>query len=267
MQDVVGTQPSKWCAGCHDHAVFFNGRFDRPIKEQIDTPEAQAGLGCTSCHSITHVQQHDGPGRLRRSNIRRCTTWRRARTRCCAAAHDRLTYLDPQPHRDDVPQAVPSRADAGVLLELPQGPSRRAGERLPLVPRLQRLRQLAGVGRLGAGRALVLLPAEAAEVRRLPHAARRLDRPGGEERQGAVAPVPGGQHRAAVREQRSRAAQGGPGLPPRRADLGRRLRHRRAAPTTPLQQARGQGGGAEPQSRARSRSARSRRNFGAARPS
>ena len=31
MQDVVGTKPSKWCAGCHDHAVFFNGRFDRPI--------------------------------------------------------------------------------------------------------------------------------------------------------------------------------------------------------------------------------------------
>ena len=44
MQSVVGTKPSKWCAGCHDHAVFFNGRFDRPIKEQIDTPEAQAGL-------------------------------------------------------------------------------------------------------------------------------------------------------------------------------------------------------------------------------
>ena len=46
MQDVVGTKPSKWCAGCHDHAVFFNGRFDRPIRDQIETPEAQAGLGC-----------------------------------------------------------------------------------------------------------------------------------------------------------------------------------------------------------------------------
>jgi hypothetical protein len=43
MQSVVGTKPSKWCAGCHDHAVFFNGRFERPIKEQIDTAEAQAG--------------------------------------------------------------------------------------------------------------------------------------------------------------------------------------------------------------------------------
>lgn len=55
MQSVVGTRPSKWCAGCHDHAVFFNGRFDRPIKEQIDTPEARAGLSCMSCHSIIHV--------------------------------------------------------------------------------------------------------------------------------------------------------------------------------------------------------------------
>ena len=62
MQSVVGTQPSKWCAGCHDHAVFFNGRFDRPIKEQIDTPEAQAGLSCMSCHSIVHVNGTVGNG-------------------------------------------------------------------------------------------------------------------------------------------------------------------------------------------------------------
>ena len=55
MQSVVGTKPSKWCAGCHDHAVFFNGRFDKPIKDQIDTPAAQAGLSCMSCHSIVHV--------------------------------------------------------------------------------------------------------------------------------------------------------------------------------------------------------------------
>src|SRR5215213_4727100 len=62
MQDVIGTRPSKWCAGCHDHAVFFNGRFDKPIREQIDTPEAQAGLGCTSCHAITRVNSTMGQG-------------------------------------------------------------------------------------------------------------------------------------------------------------------------------------------------------------
>src|SRR5438876_6809076 len=62
MQAVVGAQPSKWCAGCHDHAVFFNGRFDRPISEQIDTPEARAGLACTSCHAIVRVESTMGNG-------------------------------------------------------------------------------------------------------------------------------------------------------------------------------------------------------------
>jgi tetratricopeptide (TPR) repeat protein len=62
MQDVNGVKSSKWCAGCHDHAVFFNGRFDKPIKDQIETPEAQAGLSCTSCHSIVHVKSTMGQG-------------------------------------------------------------------------------------------------------------------------------------------------------------------------------------------------------------
>ena len=32
MQDVVGTQPSKWCAGCHDHAVSSTGgSTSRPV--------------------------------------------------------------------------------------------------------------------------------------------------------------------------------------------------------------------------------------------
>ncbi len=62
MQEISGTRGSKWCAGCHDHAVFFNGRFERPIKEQVDTPEAQTGLGCVSCHSIVHVNGSMGNG-------------------------------------------------------------------------------------------------------------------------------------------------------------------------------------------------------------
>src|SRR5436190_2341457 len=98
MQDVVGTQPSKWCAGCHDHAVFFNGRFDRPIKEQIDTPEAQAGLACTSCHSIVHVNSSMGQGDFvieypplhdLAADDRPLPRW----------IHDRLLYWDPEPHR------------------------------------------------------------------------------------------------------------------------------------------------------------------------
>ncbi len=98
MQDVVGTRPSKWCAGCHDHAVFFNGRFDRPIREQIDTPEAQAGLGCMSCHSIVHVASTMGNADF---------TVEYPPLHEIASSHDKLiraadsflTYLNPAPHR------------------------------------------------------------------------------------------------------------------------------------------------------------------------
>ena len=99
MQDVVGTTPSKWCAGCHDHAVFFNGRFDRPIREQIETPEAQAGLGCTSCHAITRVNSTMGQGDfvVEYPALHDLATSGQPLLRF---AHDRLTYLDPQPHRE-----------------------------------------------------------------------------------------------------------------------------------------------------------------------
>jgi tetratricopeptide (TPR) repeat protein len=98
MQDVVGTKPSKWCAGCHDHAVFFNGRFDRPIKEQIETPEAQAGLACTSCHSISHVGSTMGQGDfiIEYPPLHDLAA---SSNPLLAFAHDRLTYLDPEPHR------------------------------------------------------------------------------------------------------------------------------------------------------------------------
>ena len=98
MQSVVGTRPSKWCAGCHDHAVFFNGRFDRPIAEQIETPEAQAGLACTSCHSISHVDSSMGNGgfTIAYPPLHRLASSRQPLVR----AMDRfLTYLDPEPHR------------------------------------------------------------------------------------------------------------------------------------------------------------------------
>ena len=99
MQDVVGTKPSKWCAGCHDHAVFFNGRFDRPIKEQIETPEAQAGLGCTSCHAITRVKSTMGQGDFEVS-YPPLHDLAASDNPVLRFLHDRLTYIDPQPHRE-----------------------------------------------------------------------------------------------------------------------------------------------------------------------
>ena len=98
MQSVAGTAPSKWCAGCHDHAVFFNGRFDKPIKDQIDTPEAHAGLACTSCHSITHVEGTMGNGgfTIAYPPLHELASSRNPYIRKL----DRfLTYLNPEPHR------------------------------------------------------------------------------------------------------------------------------------------------------------------------
>lgn len=98
MQSVAGTQSSKWCAGCHDHAVFFNGRFDQPIAGQIDTPEAQAGLACTSCHAIEKVDSSMGNGgfTIAYPPLHRLASSRQPMIR----AMDRLlTYLDPEPHR------------------------------------------------------------------------------------------------------------------------------------------------------------------------
>jgi tetratricopeptide (TPR) repeat protein len=99
MQDVVGTKPSKWCAGCHDHAVFFNGRFDRPIKEQIDTPEAQAGLACTSCHSITRVHSSMGQGDFT-IEYPPLHDLAASENPVLRRMHDQLVFMAPRPHRE-----------------------------------------------------------------------------------------------------------------------------------------------------------------------
>jgi tetratricopeptide (TPR) repeat protein len=99
MQDVQGTtQGSKWCAGCHDHAVFFNGRFDRPIKEQIHTPEAQAGLACTSCHAIVHVKSTMGQGDFT-IEYPPLHDLAASEDKVAQWAHDRLLLMDPEPHK------------------------------------------------------------------------------------------------------------------------------------------------------------------------
>jgi tetratricopeptide (TPR) repeat protein len=97
MQDVVDTRPSKWCAGCHDHAVTFAGKFDRPIREQIDTPEAQVGLTCASCHSIVHVKSTMGQGdfTIEYPPLHDLAT---SDNPILRAGHDYLLRLDPGPH-------------------------------------------------------------------------------------------------------------------------------------------------------------------------
>ncbi len=99
MQKIQGsTQASKWCAGCHDHAVLFNGRWERPIAEQVNTPEAQNGLGCMSCHSISHVAGSVGNGAftIEYPPLHELASSRNPWIR---KMDEFLTYLDPEPHR------------------------------------------------------------------------------------------------------------------------------------------------------------------------
>lgn len=66
MMDRDGNvQGSRFCAGCHDPVPFFSGAFDDP---KFDDPNydlssdstAQAGITCTVCHSISHVNSPRG---------------------------------------------------------------------------------------------------------------------------------------------------------------------------------------------------------------
>lgn len=62
MQGTIGVKPSKWCAGCHDAALFFPGNFNTPIAPRVHTPPAQAGIGCMVCHSLVKIKSTMGNG-------------------------------------------------------------------------------------------------------------------------------------------------------------------------------------------------------------
>lgn len=51
---------ARWCAGCHDPVPFFSGAFDDPNFDLERHPTAHAGITCTTCHAITHVNSTRG---------------------------------------------------------------------------------------------------------------------------------------------------------------------------------------------------------------
>lgn len=98
MQDVVGIRPTRWCAGCHDVALLFNGMMDTPARQLLDTPEAHVGLSCVACHAITKIHDTMGNGDYQitypalhdlMNSDNRPMTW----------LHDFLVRVDPAPHR------------------------------------------------------------------------------------------------------------------------------------------------------------------------
>ncbi len=53
-------QASRWCAGCHDPVPFFSGAFDAPDYDDVNHVTSQAGITCTACHAITHINSNRG---------------------------------------------------------------------------------------------------------------------------------------------------------------------------------------------------------------
>jgi len=51
---------SRWCAGCHDPVPFFSGAFDLENYDDVNDPTAHAGITCTVCHAITHINSNRG---------------------------------------------------------------------------------------------------------------------------------------------------------------------------------------------------------------
>jgi tetratricopeptide (TPR) repeat protein len=98
MQDTIGTRPSKWCGGCHDPAVLYAGKMDRPIKEFVHSPEAQAGLGCMMCHSIARVKSTMGQADFY-LEYPRLHALAASKNPVVRTLHDFLVKLNPEPHR------------------------------------------------------------------------------------------------------------------------------------------------------------------------
>ena len=55
-------QAARFCAGCHDLVPFFSGAFDDPNFDDVNHPTSQAGITCTGCHAITHINSVRGNG-------------------------------------------------------------------------------------------------------------------------------------------------------------------------------------------------------------
>jgi tetratricopeptide (TPR) repeat protein len=62
LQRLGNVKASRWCAGCHDPVPFFSGAFDDPNFDDVNHPAAHAGITCTACHAITHVNDPTGNG-------------------------------------------------------------------------------------------------------------------------------------------------------------------------------------------------------------
>ena len=61
--EIDGTMDAaRFCAGCHDLVPLLSGAFDDPNYDDVNHPTAHAGITCTGCHAISHVNSPRGNG-------------------------------------------------------------------------------------------------------------------------------------------------------------------------------------------------------------
>ena len=100
MQDTIGVKSSLWCGGCHDHALILAGKMQqRHIREMVNTPEAQNGLGCMSCHAIVHVDGTMGQGGFT-IEYPSLSELAASNNPVMRWLHDYAVKLNPKPHRN-----------------------------------------------------------------------------------------------------------------------------------------------------------------------
>ena len=62
MEKDGTVKSSRWCAGCHDPVPFLSGAFDDPNFDDVNHKTAHAGITCTACHAMTHINGTFGNG-------------------------------------------------------------------------------------------------------------------------------------------------------------------------------------------------------------
>ena len=153
-------------SGRHDPVVLFTGQMGKATQASFSYDSWRRNRAtCTSApNSIAEVKR-PGQRRVRDRGIEAVSLRLLAEPRPARRqppAHPHGAVAAPQ----DVPETV--HVHARVLLDLPQGRPHPGPERLPLAARPEPLRHLVRLGRLGPGRALLLRPAQAEGMPRLP---------------------------------------------------------------------------------------------------
>ncbi|MHC5012318.1 MAG: multiheme c-type cytochrome [Planctomycetota bacterium] len=96
MRAKYPLENTRWCAGCHDPALLFTGKMDRPDLDLEHDPDAMVGLTCIACHAI-QPESILGNGHYTLGE-RRVYAWERSDDPLVIQAHDVLLKAKPDAH-------------------------------------------------------------------------------------------------------------------------------------------------------------------------